>query len=97
MKAAAAACEGQMLSNRSSLGEGRDPGSLTHSLSHSLPIHVLDIAATSQDGSILRMQGAEGCCLTSRIFLVLVLQSASVESCFVSRIIQKCQYLLVYS
>ena len=26
-----------------------------------LPIHVSDTAATGQDGSILRMQGAEGC------------------------------------
>ena len=66
MTAAAAACEallemeGQMLGNRSSLGRGRDPGSLTHSLSISLPIHVSDTAATSQDGSIFRMQGAEG-------------------------------------
>ena len=38
-----------------------DPGSLTHSLSLSLPIHVSDTASTSQDGSIFRMQGAEGC------------------------------------
>ena len=50
-----------MLGNRSNLGRGRDPGSITHSLSLSLPIHVLDTAATSQDGSIFRMQGTEGC------------------------------------
>ena len=40
---------------------GSDPGSLTHSLSLSLPIHVSDTAATSQEGSIFRMQGTEGC------------------------------------
>ena len=40
---------------------GRDPGSLTHSLSLSLSIHVSDTAATSQDDSIFRMQGSEGC------------------------------------
>ena len=68
MTAAAATCEalleleGQMLGNRSSLwGRGRDPGSLTHSLSLSLPIHVSDTVATSLDGSIFRMQGSEGC------------------------------------
>ena len=44
-----------------SQGRGRYPGSLTHSLSLSLPIHVSDTAATSQDGSIFRMQGSEGC------------------------------------
>ena len=38
-----------------------DSGSLTHSLSLSLPIHVSDTAATSQDGSIFRMQGSEDC------------------------------------
>ena len=70
MTASAATCEallemeGQMMSNRSSLGERqgpRDPGSLTQSLSLSLPIHVSDTPATSQDGSIFRMQEAEGC------------------------------------
>ena len=40
---------------------GGDPGSLTHSLSLSLSIHLSDTAATCQDGSIFRMQGAEGC------------------------------------
>ena len=66
MTAAAATCkallemEGQMLGNMSSLGRGRESGSPTHSLSLSLPIHVLDTAATSQDGSIFRMQGSEG-------------------------------------
>ena len=42
-------------------GRGRDPSSLTQSLSLSLSIHVADTAATSQDGCILRMQGSEGC------------------------------------
>ena len=46
-------------------GRGRDPGSLTHSLSLSLPIHISDSAATSQDGSIFRMQGSEGCVSSS--------------------------------
>ena len=43
------------------MGRGRDPESLIHSISLSMPIHVSDTAATSQDGSIFRMQGAEGC------------------------------------
>ena len=38
-----------------------DPGSLTQSVSLSLPIHVSDTATNSQDGSIFRMQGSEGC------------------------------------
>ena len=63
MTAAAAAfealleMEGQKLGSKAAWGRG----SLTHSLSLSLPIHVSDTAATSQDGSIFRMQGAEAC------------------------------------
>ena len=45
-------------------GGGRGPGSLNHSLSLSLPIHVSDISVNSQDGSIFRMQGAEGCVIS---------------------------------
>ena len=66
MTAAAATCEallemeGQMLGNRSNLGEMQGPW-LTYSLTQSLPIHVSDTAATSHDGSIFRMQGFEGC------------------------------------
>ena len=40
---------------------GGEAGTLAHLLSPSLPIHVSDTAATSQDGSIFRMQGSEGC------------------------------------
>ena len=58
--------EGQMLRNRAAGGEAGTLAhilihSLTHSLSLSLQIHVSDTAATSQDGSIFRMQGSEGC------------------------------------
>ena len=56
--------EWQMLDNRSSLAERQGPW-LTYSLSLSLPVHVSDTAATSQDGSIFRMQGAEGCVILS--------------------------------
>ena len=45
------------MASGAALGRGRDLGSLTRSLSLSLPIHVSDTAATSQDGSIFRMQG----------------------------------------
>ena len=75
MTAAAATCEalldmeGQMSGNRTSLRRGRDPGSLTHSLSLSLPIHVSDTAATSQDGSIFTMQGSEGCVVLIQVLL----------------------------
>ena len=70
MTAAAATCvallamEGQMLGLRSSLWERQGPWLTlrnTHSLSLSLQIHVSDTAATSQDGSVFRMQGSEGC------------------------------------
>ena len=77
MIAAAATCEpqlemeGQMLGNMSSLGERQAPW-LTQSLSLSLPIHVSDTAATSQDGSIFWMQGAEGCeCEDQYLFFYL--------------------------
>ena len=46
--------EGQMLGNKSSL---------------SLQIHVSDTEATSQGGSIFRMQGSEGCA-SSKVYLL---------------------------
>ena len=52
---------GRCWATRAAWGRGRDPGSLTHSLSLLLPIQVSDTAATSQDGCIFRMQGSEGC------------------------------------
>ena len=68
--------EGQMLGNRSSLGERQGPW-LTYSLTQSLTaIHVSDTAATSQDGSIFRMQGAEGCDRVCLIYMrVLLVQN----------------------
>ena len=67
MTAPAATCEallemeGQMLATRAAWRRGRDPGSLTHLLSLSLPIHDSETAATSKEGSIFKMQGSEGC------------------------------------
>ena len=51
--------EGQMLGNRSSLGERQGPW-LTYSLFQSLTANS-NTAATSQDGSIFWMHWSEGC------------------------------------
>ena len=54
------------------MGRGRGPDSLIHSLSLSLPIHVSDSSVNSQDGSIFRMQGEEGCGLWHKTNIVKV-------------------------
>ena len=63
MTAAAATCEallrrkGRCWATGAAWGRGRNPG---HLLSLSLPSHISDTAAPSQDGSMFRMQGSEG-------------------------------------